>query len=312
MKKTVLLVLAKIFLHTLSFSQVPVKQLYDLGKYSYPIFLTVEADSINVNTGLKDTFFYTGHGTCFFIRKSNRLFLVTAYHVFAFKPDVMPGRKIKPVIGGEVRVNLFPQNPEKVRLMIPIDKSVLNSDDINVMMNPDLYVYELPVREYNNPFINSIEDFLSKDKNEISSPLLMYAYGFPSIRFVKDVVSYTNTNPDSASYVIPYAGKLKMDVADINEKANWLLPHPPNIHSLYKVDSLNYVANPKYAQGASGSPVFFSSTNDGQTSVWFAGIVSTISPVDDFTIIVKEEYIMNELENLINSGKQYTIIPGVK
>ncbi len=312
MKKTVLFVLVMTFMYTLNFSQVPVKQLYDLGKYSYPIFLTVEADSINVNTGIKDTFYYTGHGTCFFIRKSSRLFLVTAYHVFAFKPDVMPGKKFKPIIGGEVRINLYPEYPENVRIMIPIDKSILNSDDINVMINPDLFVYELPAREYNNPFINSIEAFIPKEANEISSPLLMYSYGFPSIRPNGDIVKITNTNPDSPSYVIPYAGKLKMDVSDINIKANWLLPHPLNMHTRFRVDSLNYVANPKYAQGASGSPVFFSSTNNGQISVWFAGIVSTISPVDDFTIIVKEEYIMNELENLINSGKQYTVIPGVK
>src|SRR4051794_24257291 len=102
MKRILLLVFTMTFMCTLGFSQVPVKHLFDIGKYSYPIFLTIEADSINVNTGIKDTFYYTGHGTCFFIRKSSRLFLVTAYHVFAFKPDVMPGKKFKPIIGGEV------------------------------------------------------------------------------------------------------------------------------------------------------------------------------------------------------------------
>jgi hypothetical protein len=312
MKKLLVLVLTMISLCKLSFSQTPVTRLYDLSKYSYPIFIDVEADSINSNTGERDTFYYTGHGTCFFIRKSNRLFLVTAYHVFAFKPDMAPGHKIKSLIGGMARINYYPEHPEDNHLRIMIDKSILNSDDINVMINPDLFVFELPAKEYDSPYINSIEGFLPKDKNEVSSPLLMYSYGFPSIRFLKDIVNFTNTDPDSPSYVIPYAGKLKMDVADINEKANWLLPHPSNMHSKFKVDSLNYVANPKYAQGASGSPVFFYSTNNGQINVWFAGIVSTISPVDDFTIIVKEEYIMNELENLMNSGKQYTIIPGVK
>lgn len=304
--------LTMMLLGNLSFSQTPVTRLYDLSKYSYPIFIDVEADSVNPDTGERDTFYYSGHGTCFFIRKYNRLFLVTAYHVFAFKPDLARGQTIKPIIGGMARINFFPDHPEHNHLRIMIDKSILNSEDINVMINPDLFVFELPAKEYDSPDINSIEAFLTKDDTETSSPLQVYSYGFPSSRYFNNGANFTNTNPDSPSYVIPYAGKLKMDVADINAKANWLLPRPLNMHSGFKVDSLNYVANPKYAQGASGAPVFFSAPSNGQPSVWFAGVVSTISPVDDFTIIVKEAYIMKELENLINSGKQYTIIPGVK
>ena len=311
MKKPLLLVLTMILLYTLCYSQEPVTQLYDLKKYSYPIFTYLEADSINSITGKKDTFDYTGHGTCFFIRKSNRLFLVTAYHVFTFSPDVAPKQKIKSRIGGWVRINLSPGYPEEAYLTIPIDTIIHNSEDINVMINPDLFVYELPEKYYNSEYVTSIEAFLPKDKKEIASPLLMYSYGFPDGRYY-NIVNFTNRSPDSPSYVIPYVGKLKMDVSGINEKANRLNPTSLNLHAKYKVDSLNYVANPKYAEGASGAPVFFSSANNGQTIVWFAGIVSTISPVDDFTIIVKEENIMKELDNLINSGKQFTTIPGMR
>ena len=312
MKKHLLLVLAMIFVYTLSFSQEPITQLYDLKKYSYPIFIYEEADSVNATTGIKDTFYFTGHGTCFFIRKSNRLFLVTAYHVFTFRPNVAPGQTIKPRIGGAVRINFFPDYPEEAHLTIPIDEIIQKSEDINVLVNPDLFVYEMPAAYYGSEYINSIETFLPKYKNEISSPLPMYSYGFPGSSYLNNKLNFINRNPDSPSYVIPYAGRLKTDVASINEKTNRLLPSSLNIHSRYKVDSLNYVANPKYAEGASGAPVFFSSTNNGLPTVWFAGIVSTISPVDDFTIIVKEENLMKELDNLINSGKQFTTIPGVK
>src|SRR4051812_4899996 len=178
MKKSLLLVLAIIFLHTLSFSQEHVTQLYELKKYSYPIFIYEGVDSINSNTGKKDTSYYTGHGTCFFIRKSNKLFLVTAYHVFTFRPDIAPGQKSKSRLGGAVRINFFPDYPEEDHLTIPINSIIQSSEDINVLINPDLFVYELPEEYYDNEYINSIEAFLPKDKNEISSPLLMYSYGF--------------------------------------------------------------------------------------------------------------------------------------
>jgi hypothetical protein len=291
MKKPLILVLMMTFLYTLSFSQEPVTQLYDLKKYSYPIFIYEGVDSINPNTGKKDTSYYTGHGTCFFIRKNNRLFLVTAYHVFTFRPDLVPGQKIKPRISGAVRINFFPDYPEEDHLTIPINSIIQSSEDINVLINPDLFVYELPEEYYDNEYINSIEAFLPKDKDEIFSPLLMYSYGFPGTSYLNNKVNYINRNPDSPSYVIPYAGKLKMDVADINEKANRLLPHSLNMHSKYRIDSLNYVANPRYAEGASGAPVFFSSIKHGQRTAWFAGIFSTISPVDFFSIQVKEESI---------------------
>src|SRR3954452_22437866 len=112
-KKHLLLFLIMINVWNISFSQVPLRQWYDLKKYSYPLFFYELKDSINSNSGTTDSFYvYRGKGTCFFIRKKSKLFLITAFHVFTNK-EVIPGQKSKPEKGALLRINLESEDGRK-------------------------------------------------------------------------------------------------------------------------------------------------------------------------------------------------------
>src|SRR4051812_7022537 len=100
MKKHLILVLITIFVCNISFTQVVVRQWYDLKKYSYPLFFYELMDSTDSSSGGIDSLYvYRGKGTCFFVRKNCKLYLITAFHVFTNR-EVVPGQKSKPQIGG--------------------------------------------------------------------------------------------------------------------------------------------------------------------------------------------------------------------
>src|SRR4051812_21459744 len=110
MKRCLLLLLILIFIRSIAFTQVPITQWYDLKKYSYPLFFYELKDSINLSFGTTDRFYvYRGKGTCFFIRKNTKLYLITAFHVFTNK-EVVPGQKSKPEKGALLRINLNPED----------------------------------------------------------------------------------------------------------------------------------------------------------------------------------------------------------
>ncbi|MDP3667535.1 MAG: hypothetical protein Q8R50_12710 [Sediminibacterium sp.] len=203
----------------------------------------------------------------FFYRYKGDLFFITAYHAFTGK-DVISGDDKNNTNIDSLWIILDRTNGLIKKYYIPDIKSIAaNSPVFSFINKEDMYVYRIG---YNFKYINSIETLNFRKK--VSVIKYAISYGFP-VNKVKSIYSPP----------IYYKGSI--------------VKNPILLKDLKRIDSLNFILTPGNSEGASGSPVFFVCTNKGETKEWveFAGVFIGYDPDNDYSLIVKGDYLLNKV-----------------
>ena len=231
-----------------------------LGKYSYIMIL-----------------FYKGkpytNGTGFFIKKRNRLFLVSCYHGFA----------------GQNTSLKIPNSPQADSLQFIYETQSLNTAKYNIDLReikahsksyyffeyPDIYVYELTGKLRPDALINSIENFITEIPKKEIMPIDIFAMGFGDT---------DKRNETEIKF------KLKNTVYD-DEK---ILYGPNKIKVIVKN---SYFLEPKCVGGMSGSPVFYEYSNSN--NFIFGGVISSHFEDTNTTLVVKPAEVTKKIDLML-------------
>lgn len=251
------------------------QQNYDsLRKYSYCIRgYTIEKNGV-IPTG----------GTCFFIKRNDKLFLITAYHVICGTDD--NDNKIKNY-PKELTVFTFDSvgNLSDYFFSISI-KSILDTcRAINSFVEPDIIAIEIN----NNNRLRTVEKFI---KPPFQQPGQVIMFGFPGLGDL--------THP--SGWGIIGASNLNIDNRD-----SQIITHTK--YEDGTLDSINYYINTEnkndtffskgWYKGYSGSPVFI---KDKVTKTWRLGGVFAFSLKKDNNDIIigvpKIEMILRRIDLL--------------
>lgn len=244
-----------------------------LSKYSY---LIVGFYNIKIENGFQS--FETIQGTCFFVRKNKKLFLVSAKHTLtSWNPESSENRKSYP---DTLNLRLFDTNGKHIIHPLnikEINKTITGGYTYN---DPDVYVIEFE----DNPMfkINSIEGFIDV-KTIISSEDCINLYG----------------------YNVDYEFFGEKQMQDLPTKEPMLVKGKPlSNESPYRNNNIKQLEELNFAiqrtdsiprAGCSGAPVFVY-----KKTCWaFAGIFINSSPDAPVSLILKKEYVLSKLnENL--------------
>jgi len=220
-------------------------------------------------------------GTCFFSRRGNELFLITAkhningYNTFNKNPTISQYDTIGfRYFNSKTNEICFSSlNILQIKDFLPND-FFFESPDIVVLLMNDPAIEE---------FINSMETYIFENEKEGEILDSVIAIGYA----VQDPNEFSSTTP-----VTYYKGV----TADSHHK-----------DPIYPVnDSLYYIVQPKTIQGMSGSPVFLKyRSKQGETNehILFGGVLFGTNAKYNSTYIVNPDIVRHQLREFSSSKK---------
>lgn len=241
------------------------RQRDDLQKYSYLLV------GIKIVDGQE--MFYP-QGTCFFIRQSGKLLLVTAKHCINGY-DVFKGKKAEVLFDFmAVRYYTTGSTMPKYRNFGSLTALKNQLQDYYFYESPDLLVLDFNAPDI-EPNINSIEKFLLDGKKPNGAFKGLHSFGFG----MSDPSNLSHTTQS-----IYYEGTM----ADIK-----------HIDPYYPInDSLYYVAQPKAIQGMSGSPIFSSYIHPSLgRQYYFNGVIFGSNNNYNAAYIINPSVVKSHLDN---------------
>lgn len=230
----------------------------DFQKYSYLLVLTKKAKSL-------DTTQYNviGIATGFFIRKKDKLYLVSANHVFTGNDPVRVKRQDKTADLMVLYYNEYGKEKKSFK-NIYLNSIKLSNPPKSLSQYPDILPYQIDLPK--TAKIYSIEKFLTNDKINISSKKPLFFWGYPG------------------------------DPKNLLQSLNYYLTtsQPKKYTGFYKTqDSINYISYPTSGFGNSGAPVFYH-TESGE--IKFVGILSSASDANNISIIPRYEELIKMIK----------------
>ena len=236
-----------------------------LSKYSYLL--------VGIKTVRDSTKTIFPIGTCFFARRGNELFMITAkhclngYNTFNLKPTESQF--------DTVGFRYFDPHTQK------ISYSSLNIKDLKKYLSNDFFFNspDAVVLKMNDPIVNpliySMESFMAENiyKNEKPDSIISFGFAF------KQPHSFSDTT--TSTY---YSGF-----------------HQNNKDPYYPVnDSLYYVTQPISIQGMSGSPVFFKYIKSNKSYLAFGGVLFGADTPYNSSYIVNPAIIKQQVTNFLS------------
>jgi len=222
-----------------------------------------------------------GFATGFFIKKNDRIFLITAYHVLTqcdVYKGIMKDSKIDHLI---LRYSDTLNNFQFV--IIPIEDYKQLPCEI-FLRKPDVYYAEL-TGKINDANLNSLENVLygKKKKKRKKTEQEVIFYGYPSSGQLQYTTGQTYSWGIAPSL---YRGKL----ADST--------HDEPIYKINNIDSMYITTTPPAYGGTSGAPVFSCFRKGKREWVDLEGVQSGNNIKYDCDYIVKIEELIKLLENI--------------
>ena len=268
------------FCATQSYGQICNEGTDSLQKYSYLIFGfkfsgTKEGQYLKLDPV---------QGTCFFIRSNERLFLVSAKHVFSpwryklantRKLGSMPDTLLIKVLDTSNRI-----------ITIPLNIQGLNKDTttgLSLAQDPDAVVFEIKNKAHYK--LNSIEGLIQDPQDYILSDVVLYGYPL--------TVDIRPLDPDKY---------LAQESFIIEGNSITDFYSPVKFRNDGKIlESFDYFTfqrdNNKIKGGPSGSPVFLRDYNSGR---WlFGGVYSSASGANNTAIVVKWTVVQNQVNTYL-------------
>ena len=241
-----------------------------LEKYSYELIPLING----VIDGTKN-----GGATGFFIRQNNRLFLVSAYHVFTLNNTA----------------NKQKNSTEKYDTLAirykKIGEAIFSYDTIDIReikkKNPPVFYYEYPdiyayeIKLPSNAIINTINSFIDTAISSRIKEKYIVSYGYPS-----------DSNKPTGMY-FKFLTPIYQDSIQISPDGKIFLQLKNS-----------YIVKPESVPGMSGAPVFINynkEINNVQINkTIFGGVISTHA--NGNTVVVKptELYILLKRKGLLN------------
>jgi hypothetical protein len=224
-----------------------------LKKYSYPF------------SGL---FMYKGGvmpagGTCFFIRKNGRIFIVTAKHVVDGCESKKNGIPYADFLTVFLRDSLGERTDDFISVDIRPFKNRFPCPDT---VNTDVIAFEMP-KDSNNRKLYSIEHFI-KDKFRKTDFFDMY--GFPSYSYL--------THPDA--YVIPKVSHIHVPRKKTEFYLEWAYNDTTKIDSTYIIIANKKLCVDSTLHGYSGSPIFLKELGSNEIRVMGVFSIFGYSKID--------------------------------
>ena len=246
-----------------------------LSDYSYFLF-GVKGGYFNKRSGTEAEFYF---GTCFFVKKNNHVFLVSAKHV------VTPCNIVDSSRDSDFPDSLYVRiRSKKTRkyILYPIRIKMDSVECRPYYQEADAFVYE--IKNASKYLINSVENYLVENIADSSIEKEAYTCGYPNVFSI---------NFESLMNYKPKISKITME-----SKLNMVLVLGDGIY-----DTINYFAkldSGVLKSGNSGSPVFFQSKTDG--AFIFGGLLSRGNARTHETYFVKPKEVIDkirqsELEN---------------
>ena len=232
---------------------------YDLEKHSYLLILTKK------NQNNPSSYEVIGDGTGFFVREKGKLFLISANHVFTGNDPIRVSKgKITPdlmtfyyqIKGQE---NLAFQN-------IYLDSIQKSSPPMYYRKYADILAY--PINLQKGAQVNTIEAFFN-DQCIPQRGDSVFFWGFPSDK--------ANINQSLKNYIIDKKPAMKYSGIFLDS------------------DSIHFISTPTVGYGASGAPVFIKQINNKSEKIFFLGVLSSASDVNNTSHIVRYEELFRKL-----------------
>lgn len=244
----------------LSFAQTKNKA-DSLSKYSYSLYFW----------GQKDSFYTACIGTCFFVKKNNKIFLVTAKHNLTNRDDSCNDLRIK----NDDTVFLVLKNCKE----LPINVSIVR--DTSTCTHPQIYpdVITYIVNDTESCNVNYFDLDFSYSSPKYSDGILVFGYS-------KDLASERNIelnmfNPQKIEFNVP---NYKIHPFGIYEKNGKEIYNYNNY-----VIAVNNFTELEYLKGFSGSPVLIKNL---LTLRWeLLGVLVLTSKSSNSISVVKPEFI---------------------
>lgn len=217
-------------------------------------------------------------GTCFFARRADALFLITAKHnISGFNTFNL---KHTPSQFDTVGFRYFDPKNKKISFaslnVIPMKKELVND---YFYESPDLVVLKMndPMVE---PYINSMEKYMvtKKEENEKLDSVISFGYAFADPNIFKEDVMTTY-----------YKGVL----ADLVHQDPYDRPN----------DNIYYRTQPKSIQGMSGSPVFLKFKSEKGIRFLFGGVLFGGNQNNNSAYIVIPELVNSQVKDFIFQPK---------
>lgn len=265
--KRILLLFLLTFYMNFSFGQVP--NLSEFKKFSYLIFSLYD-----IQDSLGFVKFKSTHGTCFFTKIEDKIFLVSAKHT------------LLPFTKGDDKNHLDFPDTLKVRLEDMSGNVVFHNIDIRIikdtisnfllLLEPDIFMIEF--KDAVKYKINIIDDYLRQSDEKIDN---IVTFGYPAIPITPETFSkFINQAPElTTGKVLSKSEVPLLSEEDKNDNSTYLIA---------RNDTLN-------KEGCSGSPVFYKSLMDNQ---WrFGGVFVKSGPDNIYSQIVKPKYLFQIRKN---------------
>jgi hypothetical protein len=217
-----------------------------LKKYTY-LIVKISSDSL----------YHSAVASGFFIRKNNKLYFVSNYHVFA-NYDMINGK----IVAANLDRMFIRISGQPYEIKINLDSLTKRHLDYKFYNHPDVFSIEINDLS-STDLINTVENFINKAASPDSSSELV-SWGF------------SNHSEEHIDTLTP-------------KKKIGKLAYPFNINPIIRRenkkirDSINYYPNMKTEHGDSGSPFFYKQNG----KMIFAGVVSSGSQTMPQTIIVR-------------------------
>jgi hypothetical protein len=261
----VFLFTALLLFHTDVFSQTDSLHVYDtLAKYSYVLLGLMQGNNLG-------HFPIVGNATGFFVRTSNKLYLISAYHVFT-SCEVYQGI-FEDIRSDYLLVQYHDTLGNKKTQMLPL-KDYKNMPCIFFLDHPDIDTMDV-TNYFKDGVIYSVEKFFpqkSKKKKAQVDENKFICYGFPGKEYFESIFKTMNIDHDAFSYF--------GTVADSNQYEPY--------YKIHNIDSMYITIQPALFGGTSGSPIFKVQTNKKkEQKVVFAGIQSGTNAQLNCSYIVK-------------------------
>ncbi len=221
-------------------------------------------------------------GTCYFIKKNNRTFLVTAKHVIT-RTNIACGEKTINTMTIAILDTLQDGNIDSfITIRIPPLNSYNSSDSIN---NPDVIVFE--VKEKGIDRLKSVENFIMPELRYTNNTEI---FGFNSVCFPHEfgrliIKCASHVHIDSTNTIFYNGSPTNNNIPDT---------------AYYMLVNKNLDVS-EYMHGFSGSPIFIKDLNTNRyrligTFSIFGG--DSVNKDLKFYQIPKIEYITNEINRL--------------
>jgi len=233
-----------------------------LQKYSYKIFgFYNERDSAGLIA------FDNIQGTCFFFKKDNKTFLVSAKHTLTPWNNE---KLLKNPFPDTLKLRLFDSSGQPIFYPIDVRKIKDTVTGGYFYNDPDIFLFEF--KEAEKFRVNSIENFLISDNDSIGEVI---SFGFPSIKLVPGNVD---------SLIFQKATLTQGMIISQKEIGN---PFSNLMYLIQRKDTLDKI-------GCSGSPVFC--RKDSSDTWSFGGIFVRSSPQVPLSLILKSKFLFEQLK----------------